>query len=323
MHPMMHTFAEISLTLASGTPTVASAAQPAEALTLWQAVILGLVEGITEYLPVSSTGHLILASGLMGLENPKSKAAIDAFNVIIQGGAILAVVGLYWKRVVQMLKGLVGKDNEGFNLAVCLLIAFVPAAAVGLVFKKMITTMLFHPTPVLAALLVGGVFMIFIDLWHKGRFSLRPFHGTQGDVTSMTFDRALLIGVLQCVSLWPGTSRSMMTITGGYIAGLKPKAAAEFSFLLGVITLTAATGKELVGNIREAQQAGSANFLQVLGVVPVVVGIVVAAVSAAIAVKFLVSFLTRYGLAWFGVYRIVLAVVLGILVMKGIVSIEK
>jgi undecaprenyl-diphosphatase len=309
----------LTLTLANVDP----AATAPHTLTFMQAVILGLVEGITEYLPVSSTGHLILAAGLMGLDEPKTKASIDDFNIIIQGGAILAVVGLYWKRVLQMLKGVLGKDNEGFNLAVCLVIAFVPAAILGLILEKTIERMLFHPGPVLAALVMGGVFMIFIDQWHKGRFSLRPFHGTQGEVTGITFDRALLVGLLQCLAMWPGTSRSMMTITGGYIAGLKPKAAAEFSFLLGVLTLTAATGWKFVKNLREAAQSNTPNFIEVLGVMPVIVGIIVAAISAAVAVKFLVSFLTRYGLAWFGVYRIVLALVLGILVMKGIVTIEQ
>lgn len=310
------------LTLSEISTTHAATAAP-HTLTFIQAAILGLVEGITEYLPVSSTGHLILAAGVMGLDEPKTKAAIDAFNIIIQGGAILAVVGLYWKRVLQMLKGLIGKDNEGFNLAVCLVIAFIPAAVLGLILEKTIERMLFHPGPVLAALIMGGVFMIFIDQWHKGRFSLRPFHGTQGEVTGITFDRALLVGLLQCIAMWPGTSRSMMTITGGYIAGLKPKAAAEFSFLLGVITLTAATGWKFVKNLREAHQTNSQNFIEVLGVMPVIVGIIVAAISAAVAVKFLVSFLTRYGLAWFGVYRIVLALVLGYLSVRGIVTIGK
>jgi len=309
----------LTLTLANVDPTPSAA----HTLTFMQAVILGLVEGITEYLPVSSTGHLILAAGLMGLDEPKTKASIDAFNIIIQGGAILAVVGLYWKRVLQMIKGVLGQDNEGFNLALCLIIAFIPAAVLGLILEKIIERMLFHPGPVLAALIMGGVFMMFIDQWHKGRFSLRPFHSTQGEVTGITFDRALLVGLLQCIAMWPGTSRSMMTITGGYIAGLKPKAAAEFSFLLGVVTLTAATGWKFVKNLREAAQTNTPNFIEVLGVMPVIVGIIVAAISAAIAVKFLVAFLTRYGLAWFGVYRIVLAVVLGILVLKGIVSIQK
>ena len=291
-------------------------------LTLWQAAILGLVEGITEYLPVSSTGHLILASDLMGLDQPpQRKAAVDAFNIVIQGGAILAVVGLYWPTVLRMLKGALGQDHAGLRLAINLFIAFVPAAAVGLLLDDWIEARLFHPGPVVAALIAGGVFMIVLDMWQKGRLGGTRWHKARTEsVLDVTPRQALTIGCAQILAMWPGTSRSMMTITGGYLAGLAPRAAAEFSFLLGVLTLSAASGYSLLKNLRHAEQTGQPNLFEVLGVWPVVVGILVAAVSAAIAVKWLVGFLTRHGLAPFGWYRIVLGVVLLVLVWRGVVG---
>lgn len=291
-------------------------------LEIWQAVVLGLVEGITEYLPVSSTGHLIIASGLMGLDTPpERKAAVDAFNVIVQGGAILAVVGLYWPTVLRVIRGLLGADNPGFALAVNLLIAFVPAAVVGFLLDDWIEARLFHAGPVIFALFAGGLFMLFLEQWRKGRFSM-PMHRSR--LTDSVFDmspmQALTVGLFQIIAMWPGTSRSMMTITGGVIAGLKPKAAAEFSFLLGAMTLTAASAYKLFKNLWHSHQTGEPNMFEVLGVLPVVVGMLVAAVSAFLAVKWLVGFLTRHGLSVFGWYRIVLAIVLLGLMWGGVVT---
>ncbi|MBC7771140.1 MAG: undecaprenyl-diphosphate phosphatase, partial [Pyrinomonadaceae bacterium] len=224
----------------------------------WQALILGLVEGITEYLPVSSTGHLIIVSSLLGLgdpANPDHKAAIDAFNIVVQGGAILAVLGLYWPRVVQMLRGLTGKDPAGFRLMVNLFVAFLPAAFLGLLLHKWIEKHLFFTGPVVGALIVGGIYMMFIEQWRLGRFGRGPTRGIGGKglgIEDITLGKALFIGLLQCFGLWPGTSRSMMTITGGIITGLRPSAAAEFSFLLGLPTLGAATVYSLYKNLSQA-----------------------------------------------------------------------
>lgn len=289
-------------------------------MELWHAVVLGLVEGITEYLPISSTGHLILVSSLMKLNTLEAKQAVDDFNIVIQGGAILAVLALYWPRVVQMLKGLSGRDERGLMLFINLCIAFVPAAAVGFVAHDWIEAHLFRPGPVLAAVLVGGLYMMFIEAWHRGKFSPRRSAMSQGEVTDVTPKQALLIGVMQCVAMWPGTSRSMMTITGGYIAGLRPAAAAEFSFLLGLPTLGAATAYSLFKNLRHAHKAGIPNLFEQLGTLPCIVGVAVACISAALAVKWLVGFLNHHGLTPFGWYRIVLFVVLGTLMWKGIVS---
>jgi undecaprenyl-diphosphatase len=265
----------------------------------WQAAILGLVEGVTEYLPVSSTGHLVLASELLGLANPAHKRAVDAFNIAIQGGAIAAVLGLYRERVRSMLRGLQGRDPAGLRLLVNLAVAFLPAAFLGPLLGDLIERQLFRPGPVLAALAAGGAWMIWL-----GRRSAPS--GELG-IEDLFPRRALAIGLLQCVSMWPGTSRSMMTIAGGTMLGMRRRDAAEFSFLLGLPTLGSACAYKLVQNL--AGEPGDQLFAA-LGAGPVLLGFGVAAVSAALAVRWLVSFLSRHGLAPFGWYRILLALLL-------------
>ena len=203
----------------------------------WQAALLGLVEGITEYLPVSSTGHLILVESLLGLDGADSKPAMDAFSIVIQGGAILAVLGLYWTRVLTMLRGLAGRDAAGLRLLVNLVVAFVPAAAVGAPLDHWIEARLFHPLPVLAALAGGGGFMIALDRW---------WPRGERTIEQLDWRHALAIGAMQCGALWPGTSRSMVVIAGGILVGLRARDAAEFSFLLGLPTLGAACAYTLL-----------------------------------------------------------------------------
>ncbi len=294
----------------------------------WQAVILGVVEGITEYLPISSTGHLILATSFLGLAEDETKTAIDAFNIIIQGGAILAVLALYWPRVLRMAMGLLGRDEAGLRLAINILVAFLPAAILGVLLDEWISSWLFHPWPVLAALLLGGVWMIWLDRWRARRHAPEGTPPDQAEdaarareltIDQLTPVRALAIGLLQCLAMWPGTSRSMMTIAGGTLLGLRPKDAAEFSFLLGLPTLGGACVYKLGKNLWESHRSGEPNLIEQLGWMPVVVGFAVATVSAALAVRWLVAFLTRHGLAVFGWYRIVLCVVLGGLVLGGVV----
>lgn len=286
----------------------------------WQAAILGLVEGITEYLPISSTGHLIIASSLMGLDDtPERKGAIDAFNIVIQGGAILAVLGLYRQRVVQMMRGLIGKDPAGLRLMLNLLVAFLPAAVLGVLLNDWIEARLFYAPHVLGALFVGGIFMMVIDRW-----KVRPHRQTDGtiegtvDLESLTWKQSLMIGLMQCIAMWPGTSRSMMTISGGVIVGLNPKQAAEFSFLLGLPTL----GGACVYRLAKDMSSDGPSMFEVIGMMPIVVGMLVATVSAMIAVRWLVGFLTRHGLTPFGWYRIGLCIVLGVLWGLGIVNIQ-
>jgi undecaprenyl-diphosphatase len=276
-------------------------------LTWWQGVVLGLVEGITEYLPVSSTGHLILTASLLGLDRPDLKPTLDVFLVVVQGGAILAVVALYWPRVVQMARGLMGRDPAGRRLAGCVAVAFAPAAVVGFLAGSRIRTLLFGDWPVLAALAVGGVWMIWL-----GR---RPHSGS--DLSSMTWQRALGVGLFQLLALWPGMSRSMVTISGGMLLGLDGVAAAEFSFLLGLPTLGAACLHDVVGDLRHA---GPNAMVYQLGAAPVGLGIAVATLSAALTVQWLVRFLNRHGLAPFGWYRLVVSAVFAVLLLTGVLG---
>jgi undecaprenyl-diphosphatase len=290
-----------------------------DTMTLLQAAVLGLVEGITEYLPISSTGHLILASELMGLgETATQRSAVDTFNIVIQGGAILAVLGLYFPRVVQMCKGLIGKDSDGLKLAIRIIVAFLPAAVLGVLLNDWIESKLFNTPMVLTALALGGVFMIVIDKWKFNKHKEGEVFEEGIDLHEISIVQALMIGLLQCVAMWPGTSRSMMTIAGGVLVGLKPKRAAEFSFLLGLPTLGGAT----VYSLYKSVSGDGPDMFEVIGWTPIVVGLVVATISAALAVKWLVAFLTKHGLAVFGYYRLILTAVLGGAIAMGVVSLH-
>ena len=270
-------------------------------MTLLDAAILGLVEGITEYLPVSSTGHLILTSALLGLDG----AGIDAFNIVIQGGAILAVLGLYRVRVLGMVQGLIGQNPEGRRLLVRLLIAFAPAAVLGPILDDTIEATLFRPVPVLVALAIGGVIMLKLG---KGRAN-----SSDTDPADLPLRAALLIGLAQCIAMWPGTSRSMVTLAAGVALGLRPARAAEFSFLLGLPTLGGACVYKLLKD---------GDTVLALGTPSLVVGVLVATVSAAFAVRWLVGFLTTRGLAPFGWYRLALTVVVAAAWASGWIELD-
>lgn len=282
-------------------------------MELWQAIVLGIVEGITEYLPVSSTGHLILASGLMGLsDTPEGHKAVSAFNIVIQGGAILAVLGLYRQRVWQMIQGLLGKDPVGLRMAVNIIIAFIPAAVLGVAFNDAIEEHLFTASVVLTMLALGGVYMIALD---KAIIAPRRKAEAGKSIEQLKPLQAFIIGLLQCVAMVPGTSRSMMTITGGVLVGLKPKDAAEFSFLLGLPTLGGACVLTLYKDFRRDE--AEASMFDVIGWPAVAVGMVVSTLAAALAVKWLVGFLNKHGLAPFGWYRLALTAVLLCALLAG------
>jgi undecaprenyl-diphosphatase len=274
-------------------------------MNAFEAIIIGIVEGITEYLPVSSTGHIILAQRALGIE--ESKAA-NAFAVVIQAGAILAVLGLYFQRVKGMALGLTGKNPEGLLLVRNLLLAFVPAVIVGLIFKKHIEENLFGLWPVTAAWFVGGVAILAVA-WFRRSHAGRG-RGEGLSLAQVTPRIALFIGLMQCVAMWPGTSRSLMTIVAGLLAGLSMMAALEFSFLLGVITLSAAAAKDAL-EFRHELFANYSPWVMLLG-------LLAAWVSAVLAVKWLVAFLQKNGITPFGYYRIGLAVVVAALLMSGV-----
>lgn len=274
-------------------------------MTPLEAIILGVVEGITEYLPISSTGHLILTTRLLGLDEPEeTRRAVDTFTIVVQGGAILAVLGLYWARVRSMLAGIFGRDADGRRLFLQLLVAFAPAAILGPLLDDHIESMLFGTYPVIAALALGGIAMIALGP--------RTRRDAGREITTLTFRAALIIGLMQCIAMWPGMSRSMMTIVGGILVGLRPRAAAEFSFLLGLPTLGGACAYKLTKDLT----GDGESMFAVLDTGSILIGITVATVSAALAVKWLVGYLTKHGLAIFGWYRIVLAIIV-LLVMAG------
>lgn len=265
----------------------------------FQALVLGLVEGLTEYLPVSSTGHLLLAQRLMGIG---SSTASDAFAISIQGGAILAVLGLYRARVAQMMMGLLGRDETGRHLLINLVAAFIPAAVLGLLLEKPIKKYLFGGDewglwPVVAAWFVGGLAILAVSFARRRR-GATPSTGL--DLDQLTIRMALIVGFVQCIAMWPGVSRSLITIVSGVLVGLSLPAAVELSFLLGVITLTAAT-------LYDALKHGP-EMLATYGAAPLLIGFLSAWISAVLAVKWMVGYLKSHGMEIFGWYRVALAI---------------
>ncbi len=267
-------------------------------MEIWQALVLGLVEGITEYLPVSSTGHLLVAQRLLGIAPSE---ASNAYAIAIQAGAIAAVLGLYRARVAQMARGILGKDATGLRILTSLVIAFLPAALLGVAFDDLIESYLFGPWPVIAAWVLGGLVILGVS----GR--LKPASGSA--LEALGGRAAFLIGMAQCVAMWPGISRSLATILGGLAVGLTMAAAVEFAFLLGLVTLGAATAYKALGS--------GAVMLQAYGVVPLVVGFVTAWLFAVIAVRWMVTWLERRGLAVFGWWRLLVATATAALVLLG------
>lgn len=262
-------------------------------LSFADAVILGVIEGITEYLPISSTGHLLFAQKLLGLaDSQQAKSAADSYAIIIQFGAILAVAGLYRNRVWQILRGISGKDRDGLRIGTNIVLAFLPAALVGLVFHSHIKEYLFGPWPIVAAWAAGGALLL---IWHRGHNPLSESFALE----NITLRHALLIGLFQCVALWPGMSRSLATIVGGVIVGLPLAVAVEFSFLLGGLTLTAASFFELAAN-------GHA-VMRLYDPWIAALGLFFSLVSAALSIKWLVSYLKQRDMTVFGYYRIILA----------------
>ena len=278
-----------------------------------QAIVLGIVEGLTEYLPVSSTGHLLLAERIMGIgENPqlsaaeqeRDKEAADAYTICIQAGAIVAVLGLYFSRVLQMLQGLFGRNPLGLRLLINVVVGFLPAAVLGLLFNKIIKTYLFGPWPVVVAWLVGGLAILAVS-FHRRRTSHVQQSG--GGLDELSWKMALIIGVAQCIAMWPGVSRSLVTIVGGVLVGLGLPAAVEYSFLLGVVTLGAATAYD---GLKHGQV-----MLQTFDPQSLAIGLFFAFIAAVVSVKWMVAYLNRHGLAIFGYYRVALALLTAVLLV--------
>ena len=277
-------------------------------MDIFQSIIIAIVEGLTEFLPVSSTGHMIITQGLLGVE---SDDFVKAFTVIIQFGAILSVVVLYWKRFFRLNNepapegaSAVQRFLHKFDFYWKLLVAFIPAAVIGLLFSDKIDELLESVTVVAVMLVLGGIFMLFCDKIFN--------HGS--DETKLTERKALYIGLFQCIAMIPGVSRSMATIVGGMAQKLTRKAAAEFSFFLAVPTMCAASGYKLLKLILSDE--GIQLLTNNLGVL--IIGNVVAFVVALLAMKWFVAFLTKYGFKVFGIYRIIAGGLILVLMACGV-----
>lgn len=275
----------------------------AAGLGIVDAVILGLVEGATEFLPVSSTGHLLVAQRILGLGgNASQDRALDAYAICIQGGAILAVVALYRRRIRDLANGVLGRSTEGRRLLVALVVAFVPAALLGLLLADIIKSALFGIGPVAAAWLVGGIVILVAQ--RRG--------GTAGGPIELGLIRpghALVIGAAQALALWPGVSRSLVTIMAALLVGCTIRAAVEFSFLLGLVTLSAASVYEIVRSGGE--------IVRTFGVTTPAVGLVVATVAAVLSIRWLVRWVEVRGLATFGYYRVAIGIA-GLVIVSGV-----
>lgn len=269
-------------------------------LTPAKAIALGAVEGATEYLPISSTGHLIVVQRLLGLGSDGDKVAADTYAVAVQLGAILAVVALYRRRLAQLARGALGRDRDGRELLTALVIAFVPSAVVGAAFGGWVKAQLFGPWPIVVAWSLGGVLLL---RW-------RPPLG--GSAIELIGPRAAaIVGCAQVVALWPGTSRSLVTIVAALFAGLTMTAAVEFSFLLGLATLSAAT-------ILDLSTDGKELFDEYGWRTPLLGGIV-AFVSAVAAVRWPVGYLRSRSLVGFGWYRLAAAGTTVALLVGGVI----
>ena len=276
-------------------------------ISTFETIIIAIIEGLTEFLPVSSTGHMIITQNILGVE---STEFVKAFTFIIQFGAILSVVVLYWKRFFQLnhtpapegatpLKKFLHKYDFYWKL----LVAFIPAAVLGLLFNDMIDAMLESVVVVAVTLILGGVFMLFCDrIFNKG-----------SEDTELTEKRAFWIGLFQCISMIPGVSRSMATIVGGMAQKLTRKKAAEFSFFLAVPTMFAATLFKMLKLFMDP--AGMEIITNNLGTL--ILGNVVAFIVAMLAIKFFISFVTKYGFKAFGWYRIVVGGAILLMLLTG------
>ncbi|MDI9877894.1 undecaprenyl-diphosphate phosphatase [Flectobacillus longus] len=258
-------------------------------MSIIQSIILAIIEGLTEFLPISSTGHMVLTSSILGIENDKFT---KLFEICIQLGAILAVVALYWKKFFDFSK---------WQFYVKLMLAVVPALIFGKLFDDLIDEHLGNPAFIATVLLLGGIILLFVDNWFK-----KPIFDEEADITNIT---AIKIGAYQCLAImFPGLSRSAATIIGGMQQKLTRSLAAEFSFFLAVPTMAAATGYKLLMFIKE-EGAITSEQVKLLAV-----GNIVAFFVAVLAIKFFISILNKYGFKYFGIYRIIVGLtILGLL----------
>jgi undecaprenyl-diphosphatase len=279
----------------------AIAAAGTHGLTVADSVVLGVVEGVTEFLPISSTGHLTVAERLLDIgRSGQAKTAADAYAICIQAGAILAVVVLYRARLASIVRGALGQDRTGRHVLAVLVAAFLPAAIIGVLFDDPITRRLFGVGPVITAWAVGGLALVVYG---------RRLVGGDRSIESLTVRDGVVIGIAQALALWPGVSRSLVTIVAALLLSLTLPAAVEFSFVLGLATLGAATAYEALkdGNL----------IVDHFGLAAPIVGLVVAFVAAVVAIRWMVEYLTRHDLRVFGWYRLAVAALALALLLAG------
>lgn len=277
-----------------------------------KAIIVGIVEGITEFLPVSSTGHMIIVENIIGFKQgiiPASlytKQYIDAFTMIIQLGAILAIVVLYWNKIMKTFKNFSPKKpKSGFKFWFNIGIACIPAGVLGLRYHDLIKEKLYNPTTVTAALLVGAIWMIYAENKYRGKFTTKT-------IDDINVKQAFLIGCFQCLALWPGMSRSASTIIGAWIVGVSTVAAAEFSFFLAIPVMVGVTIKSLFDINMVA--------LTSIQVIALIVGFIVSFIVALIVVNKFITFLKKRPMRVFAVYRVFLSIILIVLILLKVVK---
>jgi len=258
-------------------------------MNFYEAIVLAIIEGLTEFLPVSSTGHMIIGSSLMGIQ---SDEFVKLFTITIQLGAILSVIVLYFKRFFQSI-----------DFYLKLLVAFIPSAVAGLLFSKKIDALLESPLCVAIALLAGGIILLLVDNWFK--------YPVTDDSNDISYSQGLKIGIIQCLAMIPGTSRSAATIVGGMSQKLSRKAAAEFSFFLAVPTMFGATAKKLWDFYKDGYQITSEE-IKLLAI-----GNVIAFIVAILAIRSFITFIQKRGFRIFGWYRIIVGVIILAFLLSG------
>jgi len=274
---------------------------------IFKAIVIAIVEGVTEFIPVSSTGHMILAGDIIGFpENEFTRM----FNVVIQLGAILAIVVLYWNKLFTMAKSFFKGEKKGLNFGIALIIGVLPAAVLGFLFEDFIDAYLFKPLPVIVGLFVGALLLIFVEGKYRGKSSVH-------EVENITKMQALKIGFFQCLAMWPGMSRSSSTIMGGWVNGLDSKVASEYSFFLAIPVMI---GASLIKMIKFQSDVGFSS-LGSTEWVSFGLGFVVAFLVALVCVKGFIGYIQRKPMKVFAYYRIAISAIFAVLLITNIISI--
>lgn len=274
---------------------------------IFKAIVIAIVEGVTEFIPVSSTGHMILAGDIIGFpENEFTRM----FNVVIQLGAILAIVVLYWNKLFTMAKSFFKGEKKGLNFGIALIIGVLPAAVLGFLFEDFIDAYLFKPLPVIVGLFVGALLLIFVEGKYRGKSSVH-------EVENITKMQALKIGFFQCLAMWPGMSRSSSTIMGGWVNGLDSKVASEYSFFLAIPVMI---GASLIKMIKFQSDVGFSS-LGSTEWVSFGLGFVVAFLVALVCVKGFIGYIQRKPMKVFAYYRIAISAIFAVLLLTNIISI--